>query len=197
MMDYDAQPRVSNGWLVLIVAVCLLGLTAVFSLNRPASAATTIVGTLNGEPFTREAFEAEIRFGDLRSALANQPATPINKPALLNRMIGDVLILQVAHSTGIRTSDAAIDQELVGILERFGKSEAEMREALAAYDLTWQDFRQSVGDYMTLITFIEERLLADVPPDQQQAFLQDWMGNLLSSASIDFDEAFIAEVSTP
>jgi hypothetical protein len=198
MIDYDSQPRVRSGWLVLIVAVCLLGITAVLAaFTQRAEPATTIVGTLNGEPFTREAFEAEIRFGDLRSALANQPATPVNKPALLNRMVGDALILQVARSTGTTISDAAIDQELVGILESFGKSETEMREALAAHDLTWQDFRRSVGDYMTLITFFEDKLLVDVPPEQQQTFLQNWMGTLLGSAAIDFDEAFINEISAP
>lgn len=198
MIDYDSQPRVRSGWLVLIVAVCLLGITAVLAaFTQRAETATTVVGTLNGEPFTREAFEAEIRFGDLRSALANQPAAPVNKPALLNRMVGDALILQVARSTGTTISDAAIDQELVGILESFGKSETEMREALAAQDLTWQDFRRSVGDYMTLIAFFEDKLLADVPPDQQQTFLQNWMGTLLGSAVIDFDEAFINEISTP
>ncbi|MCB9430626.1 MAG: SurA N-terminal domain-containing protein [Ardenticatenaceae bacterium] len=197
MMENDSQPRVGSGWLALVVALCLLGLTAVFSLNRPTSTATNIVGTLNGQPFTREAFENELRFADLRATLANQAPQPVNKVALLNRMVGDALILQVARNSGSNTPSDAIDQEVASIISQFGLSEAEMRQQLAAHGLTWQDFHGSVGDYMTLISFLEEKLLADVPPDQQQDFLQNWMGTLLSSASIDFDEAFITEISSP
>lgn len=195
MMDYQLQPRVHRGWLVLAVGVCLLGLTAVFSLNR--SPATTVVGTLNGEPFTREAFETELRFADLRATLANQPLQSVNKVALLNRMVGDALILQVAHSSGVHTPTEIVDSELAAIVGQFGLTEAEMRQQLAAHGLAWQDFHQSVGNYMTLITFIEDKLMADVPPEEQQAFLQTWMGTIMNNATIDFDEAFLAEISTP
>lgn len=195
MMDYQLQPRVHRGWLVLVVGVCLLGLTAVFSLNRPPT--TTIVGTLNGEPFTREAFETELRFADLRATLANQPLQSVNKVALLNRMVGDALILQVAHSSGVHTPTEVVDSELAAIVGQFGLTEAEMRQQLAAHGLAWQDFHQSVGNYMTLITFIEDKLMADVPPEEQQAFLQTWMGTIMNNATIDFDEAFLAEISTP
>ena len=195
MMENDAQPRVGSGWLALVVALCLLGLTAVFSLNRSTSA-TTVVGTLNGEPFTREAFENELRFSDLRATLANQVPQPVNKVALLNRMVGDALILQVAHNAGVNTLDSEVDSELTAIVSQFGLSEAEMRQQLADHGLTWDDFRRSVGNYMTIITFLEEGLLASVPPEQQQVFMQNWMGELLSNASIDFDEAFIMEIST-
>lgn len=197
MIENDAQPRVSNGWLVLIVAVCLLGLTAVFSLNRPTSAAATVVGTLNGEPFTREAFENELRFADLRATLANVPPQPVNKIALLNRMVGDALILQAARSAGISTPDSETDSELAAIISQFGLSEADMRQQLTDHGLTWEDFHRSVSNYITILTFMENGVLATVPPEQQQAFMQEWMGNLLSNASIDFDEAFITEISSP
>ena len=119
------------------------------------------------------------------------------EPALiLNRLIGDILLLQGAARAGIIIPAAVTENEIDAILARQGQTRREMAQLLARHDVSWSDFRTSVADYLRLSRFIEGPLLAATAGGQRQEALQTWLAGQYNVATLQFDPAFLDAVNT-
>ncbi len=163
-------------------------LPAVFSRGE-------VVGTVDGKELTRERFEEEVRLSEVKYELTDQPDREVNRPELLNRMIGDYLLIHGAEEAGVRVEDSEVEGEIDSILGRFQISREEMDRVLSDHMLRWQVFENSVWEYLMLNRYIDEVLLEDIPLNEQEAHLEAWMAERYSRAELEFDQAFLDEVN--
>ncbi len=70
-----------------------------------------------------------------------------------------------------------------------------MSDLLAAHGLKWFVFEGSVRDYVTLNRFMEEVLLADVPPRERKEWMASWLGEQYENADLDFEDSFLDTVN--
>ena len=69
---------------------------------------------------------------------------------LLDKLISDRLQLQIAERTGLRISDAQLDQTIVEIAKKRNKSLTEMRADLEATGINYKAFVNNVRDELTI-----------------------------------------------
>lgn len=99
---------------------------------------------VNGEPISVEAFNRELaRFEAGRAALGYEVSDEGGyRQQVLNQMIEDVLVRQLAASQGITVSDDQVDAEINGMVTEYGDEYVE--NWLSANGLTREEFREKI-----------------------------------------------------
>lgn len=117
-----------------------------------------VVAIVNREVIT--ASELARRERELLSSLKRQGVKPPSADALreqvLDRMITDRAMLQLARETGVRVDDASLDRAITRIAEQNGLSVSGLRNQLEADGIPFSRFRQDIRDEITL-TRLRER----------------------------------------
>ena len=117
-----------------------------------------VVAIVNREVIT--ASELLRRQRELVLSLKRQGITPPSSDALreqvLDRMITDRAMLQLARETGIRVDDATLDRAIGRIAEQNGLSISGLRNQLEAEGIPFSRFRQDIRDEIA-ITRLRER----------------------------------------
>ncbi len=117
-----------------------------------------VVAIVNREVIT--ASELSRRERELLLSLKRQGVTPPSAESLreqvLDRMITDRAMLQLARETGIRVDDATLDRAIARIAEQNGLSVSALRNQLEAEGIAFSKFRQDIRDEITL-TRLRER----------------------------------------
>lgn len=190
----------AKGWLPgIALAIILAVLTATIQIDnaewRVRIHSNQIVGTINGENLTRGDFETEIALEEVKIDLRNQDNKTVNKAELLNRIIGDVLILQAASKAGIEVNQDEVNQETTTILRRLDMTRNEFEDLLSDHAIRWMAFEQSVEDYLTIFHYVNDGLMVNIPFGDRESYLQNWISGQYSQAEIDFEQAFLDEVN--
>jgi parvulin-like peptidyl-prolyl isomerase len=131
----------------------------------------------------------------VKYALVGQPERDVDEATLLNRIIGDVLVLQAAAEAGVSVDREEVQAEIDAILKRMDVSEEEMTVVLDDHELSWADFEISVREYLVIGRFQNAVLLADKAPDERQDSLRNWMSEQYSAADMIFNQDFLDEVN--
>jgi parvulin-like peptidyl-prolyl isomerase len=181
---------------VIIFLLAAVVLVTLVIIALPKSADAQVIGHVNQQPVTLERFEEEILLQQVRDRLANRPETEVNSAELLNRMIGDLLLLQEASKAEVTVEQEEVESEVEAVLSRVNTSRSQMSQLLADQGLDWDVFERSILEYMTLRRFQEEVLLVEVSAAERGAVLQNWMSETYSQAEIDFDPEFLQEVNS-
>ena len=117
-----------------------------------------VVAVVNREIIT--ASELARREKQFLINLRRQGATPPNMAQLreqvLERMITDRAMLQMARETGIRVDDVTLDRSIFRIAEQNGLSVSGLRNQLESEGIAFATFRQDIRDEITL-TRLRER----------------------------------------
>jgi peptidyl-prolyl cis-trans isomerase SurA len=117
-----------------------------------------VVAIVNREVIT--ASELVRREKELVLSLKRQGISPPSPQALreqvLDRMITDRAMLQLARETGIRVDDLTLDRAIGRIAEQNGLSLTSLRNQLEAEGIAFSKFRQDIRDEITL-TRLRER----------------------------------------
>ncbi len=198
----DTGQMTRRRWLpaLLIAVIFAAALLAIYRFSGSRIFAEfgdrEVVGTVEGVVITRERFEEEVRLSEVKYELNNQPDREVNRPELLNRMIGDYLLIHGANEAGIQVEDREVQGEIDSILGRFGVTRAEMDRVLSEHTLRWRVFENSVWEYLMLTHFVDDVLLKDVPFGEREARLEAWMATRYNEAELDFDQAFLDEVNS-
>jgi hypothetical protein len=189
--DHKRKLSMSRIRLSTLLLLSVLLLTPAIAAQSTAS---PVVATINGQPITREQFEAEVRLKEMKSALAHRPNRSVDRAELLNRIISDTLMLQAAKSNDLFPDPLLVNEEMGRILGRFQLSRDEMALLLAGYDLAWADFERSVWEYVKISRFMTGTLLADVSQGKQ-AYLDAWISKQYEEAELSFDQSFLTAVN--
>lgn len=182
-----------RGFLILAIAVTLFGLILVIIFREENT--DSFVTAVNGQTMTRDQFEAETALQELKNELTGRDQT-IDKPALLNRMIGDMLLLEAAATSGVDAPDTETQAEIDLILARFGVTRDQMTIQLIDHGLTWSQFENSVHDYLTITHYVNEQILAEVAIADRREALDEWMAAQYQAADMQFDQDFLDSINS-
>lgn len=137
---------------------------------RPPVAADFIVAVVNSEPVTNH--EVRVRLARIEQQLAQQ-GTPVPPRAelarqVLERLISERAQLQFARETGIKVSDAQVDQAEQNVARQNQITVAELRQRLAAEGLALASFRDDLRNQLTLQRLRERELESRVSVTEQE-----------------------------
>ena len=133
------------------------------SATDPADVVAAIV---NGEPISREAFEAERARRTVGMSL--EPATQsAYDDMILDGLIDQVLIDQYAAQNGISVPDAEIDAELAAQADIAAQNNQSLDEFIAAQLYTPAQYREAVRDVL-LWAKVSQAVVANVPTMSMQ-----------------------------
>lgn len=203
----DDGLRVTSGAVLLrarfvrMASIGLLGLIVVSGLILLAREALgsnpqePILGTVNGEPITAERFEHEIRLQQLRNDLSGHPGLAVDQARVLNRLVGDFLMLQAAAEQQVTVSRMEVEAETADLLRRTNKTREQFEALLADHQLAWEDLNRSIHEYLAILRFQNEILLKDVPAQGRAAAFDEWITDRYAAADIRFDQQFLDEVN--
>ena len=198
MISDETEKRASpkRQWWLLIAALgaVLGGFIAVSRRAAPDAIPTQVVATINETQITLAEFEAEVQLQAVKNELTGRDRK-VEKPALFNRMIGDILLLQAANEAGVNASPDMIEAEIDAILGRYDTSREEMTALLEQHGLSWAIFEESIHQYLTMSQYIDDDLLADVAAGERKAFLDNWMSEQYEEASLSFDQSFLDSIN--
>jgi len=186
----------TSRWLLLVLAAILVGTVTFVAYRQVNGRQNSVIASINGQEITLNQFEDEVELSRLKRELANRPESPVNRPELMNRMIGDVLLLQAAESAGVQVEDTAVQAEIDAILNRLSLTREEMARQLEHHDLGWAVFEGSVRDYLVLSKFVDDSLLANVAPGERKQHLDSWMSEQYRSADMTFDQDFLDSINS-
>ncbi len=185
-------------WIVALVLVTVLtAVTAAVAVLNPLEARSqsfTPVGNVNEQVITLEGFETEIRLAQLRFGSLGQNPDDIDKTALLTRIVLETLILQSAEEAGVRVGGDDLSGQIDIILVEFNVTRPELVERLQDLSLTWEEFENSVIQFLTIRQFVDEELLSTIPPNQQEVYLRVWAADRILSSDISFDPQFLDSI---
>jgi hypothetical protein len=184
------------GALLSMVLILLTGLIFLTQEPRQIDTPSSIVAvTINGQPVFLGDFEKQVRLQEFRIDLSDQPGLFVDREALLNRLIIDILILQAADGEGIEVDSSRVQDEIISILEVQDSSREEFSELLASHDLSWTFFEKSVEEFLIQTDYVVEVIWEDTPANERQAKLLNWVTDQFGFAEIDFDQEFLDGLS--
>ena len=192
IVEEKSDRRLSVMVLLLIAATAAI----VIYTALPERADAQIIGHINQQPVTLERFEAEVRLQQVKDRLSNRFEQEVSTAESLNRMIGDLLLLQGAERADVAVEQVEVDSEVDSVLDRVNSSRPQMKRLLADNKLDWEVFERSIRDYLTLKRFQEDVLLTDVPVGERSAILRDWLSESYQQAEIEFDPEFLDTVNS-
>ena len=180
---------------IVLLLLTVLLITVGVALARPGQLPAGVAARIDGQELTREQYEVELRLKALKSELAGRRDVVVDQPALLNRIIGDMLVLATARQAGYAVEEARLAGEVGAILGRLRLTAADMEAALHEYDLTWEDYQRSVHDYLLLTRYIDEVILQDAPSTASKSSFDDWLAGRYAAAEMVFDAQFLDEIN--
>lgn len=125
--------------------------TATRSLDR-------IVAIVNDEAITETELETRTRVAlvQLRRQNINPPPANILRRQVLERMIVDRAMVQLARETGVRVDDATVNAAVARIAEQSGLNPQQFRERLDQQGISYPRFRADIRDDI-VITRLRDR----------------------------------------
>lgn len=134
--------------------------------SAPTDPAQVVVATVNGEPITRAAFDAERARRTVGMEL--EPATQeAFDEMVLQSLIDQVLIEQYAAQQGIVVAEEEIDAELAAQSQIAAQNNMSFDEFVSSQLYTMDEYREAIRD-MLLWNKVSEQVVANVPTTSMQ-----------------------------
>lgn len=196
-MTVNAQPAPANrSWRIILVLIAAIGIIlGIIWAGSTREKSMPFVAAVNDNTITLNQFEAEVALQEVKYELTGREQA-VDKPALLNRMIGDMLLLEAAGDSGVKALGAETQAEIDAILTRFNVSRAEMTERLSAHGLAWTQFEKSVQEYKIITRYVDDELLAELSLAEKKEALDAWMAAQYQAAELRFDQDFLDSINT-
>lgn len=184
------RPRTSSLIASLLLAASLLGTSVATAAPREID---RIVAVVNNAVITE--YELQTRVEQVLRQLAGQKITPpprtVLKKQLLERMITERALLQVAEDTNIRFDGAPLDRAIARIAQQNGLSPEAFRQALEAEGTNFAAFREQIRSEMTIARLKEREV------DNKVVVTDAEIDNFLANPALDAnqqDEYHIAHI---
>jgi len=160
--------------------------TATRSLDR-------IVAIVNDEAITETELETRTRVAllQLRRQNINPPPANILRRQVLERMIVDRAMIQLARETGVRVDDATVNAAVARIAEQSGLNPQQFRERLEQQGVSYPRFRADIRDDI-VITRLRDREIdsrIQISEGEIDNFLAEQAG--VSAGSVEYEIAQI------
>jgi len=154
--------------LILITACCMLVATGMAS--QPASAQQSeeidsIVALVDQDVILRSELDTAIEgiVERIRAQGGNLPPQDLLEKQVLERLVIRKLQVQRALQTGIRVSDAEIDQAVTALAQQNGLSVMQMRQVIESDGEDFAEFRRNIGEEL-MAERLRQRVVASMDP---------------------------------
>ncbi len=152
-------------------AFCMVCITLVTGLGTATAVAQSsekidsIVALVDDDVVLRSELDIAIRgiVDRIRAQGGDLPPQHLLEKQVLERLIMRELQLQRAFQTGIRISDADIDQGLMMLAEQNNLSLMQLRQVIEADGEDFSEFRQNIGEEM-MTERLRQRVVASMDP---------------------------------
>ncbi len=165
----------------LLLAAGLLGAMTATAAPREID---RIVAVVNNAVITE--FELNTRVEQVLRQLAAQKVTPPSratlKKQLLERMITESALMQIAEDTNIRFDGAPLDRAIARIAQQNGLSPDAFRKALEAEGTSFAAFREQIRSEMTIARLKEREV------DNKVVVTDAEIDNFLSNPALDANQ---------
>jgi len=138
-----------------------------------------ILATVNGEPVTMSELERLLFpvFKQAEQTYKGEELEAYKKEAqkqLLGQLIENKLVLQKAKKDGLAITEAAMEEELADIREKFGTMD-EFKKALEKEGLTLEQYKKDLTDQLTVRAIIEREVVpkAKVSPEEIEQYYSE------------------------
>ena len=149
-----------NKLLASLILLLVLGAPLAQAQLMPTEKLDGIVAVLDGDVILRSELDRQVATIKAQYASNPQQLPPIGEleRQVLDRMIVSKLQIAKADDTGIRISDAEIDQTLGQIAMQNRMDVDQLRQAITRQGLSWEQFRTNVHDE-SLIQKLRQRVV--------------------------------------
>jgi hypothetical protein len=153
-----------------------------------------IIANVNGEPITREMFNAEWLIPKVISEELGQVPLIIPKDELLNEMVNSILMAQSAQEAGFTVSDQEVQQDLALFLANLGTTQEEFETRLVENRITWSMLEKIVRRNLIVNKYQNDYVLSRVAESERQDVLNSWLNVLKEQSTIEFEPDFLDEI---
>jgi peptidyl-prolyl cis-trans isomerase C len=167
---YTQAKRSRWSWvLVAFLALALVGSSALAEEKQPPEGKVAVV---NGSVITRADFDREM--SRVRQRLFSMGKPPSDsqlakiKKEVLESLIGRELLYQESEKKGVIVDEAAVNEELSKLKERF-PSEAEFRSILSRANLSETAFKSELKHGMAIQQFIDKQFVQKITVSDEES----------------------------
>jgi peptidyl-prolyl cis-trans isomerase SurA len=149
----------------LFSALLLTGLTSLPLQAQQSQEIDSIVALVDEDVIMRSELDTAIKgiVDRIRATGGNMPPESLLEKQVLERLIIRKLQLQRALQTGIRVSDADIDQAVTGLAQQNGISVMQMRQVIESDGEDFAEFRRNIGEEI-LAERLRQRIASSMDP---------------------------------
>lgn len=150
---------------LLVVPALVLGVHAASVPAQGVQAIDSIVALVEEDVILRSELDSAIQsiIDRIRAQGGGLPPQNLIEKQVLERLVLRKLQVQRALRTGIRVSDADIDQAMVSLAQQNGLTISELRQAIEADGEDYAEFRVSVGEEI-LTERLRQRVINSMDP---------------------------------
>lgn len=129
-----------------------------------------IVAVVNDGVIVQSELDSQINLllAELQSRGANIPDRTVLEEQVLDQLILERLQMQRAESLGIEVDEATLTEALTNIAARNGMSLMQLREALEANDLSFEEFREDTRRQILTSRLQQEEVVKEVQVSDQE-----------------------------
>jgi peptidyl-prolyl cis-trans isomerase SurA len=160
------QTRRFRAFLFALLATALLAPAAVFAQSKQTAVPIdSIVALVDEDIILRSELDIAVQGIVDRIRASGDAMPPMNllESQVLERLIMRELQVQRALMTGIRISDADIDQALVNLAQQNGMTMQQMRQVIEADGEDFAEFRRNIGDEL-MSERLRQRIVNSMDP---------------------------------
>ncbi len=152
--------------LILLAIIWLTSATAAAQV-QPLDA---IVAVVNDDVIVQSELDSQIDLlvTELQSRGANIPDRTVLEEQVLDQLILEHLQMQRAENLGIEVDEATLTEALTNIAARNGMSLMQLREALEANDLSFEEFREDTRRQILTSRLQQEEVVKEVQVSDQE-----------------------------
>lgn len=158
-----------------------------------------IVATVNGEPVTLSELERILhpvytRYDQVFEGEELEQYRVRARHELLEQLIENKLILQKAKSEGISLTEAALEEELAEVKDKFGSME-EFERALKREGLDLKRYKNELKDQLIVRAMIEREVApkAKVRPQEVEAYYKDHQEEFLAPEEVHIQHILVKD----
>lgn len=158
-----------------------------------------VVATVNGEPVTLSELERILQpvykqFEQIYKGEELEEAKKRARHELLEQLIENKIILQKAKEDGVTITEAAMEEELADIKDKFGSME-EFQGALEKEGLTLEQYKKDLTEQLTIRAMMEREVVskAKVSPEEVEEYYNKHKDEFMSPEMVHIGHILIKD----
>ncbi len=168
----------------LVLAACQMPGISANATSTPPAAPPGIVAYIGASPVTVAQWEQARAYAEATLRLLGEPGAELDEAAVLESFVEDVLIVRESDAAKFQIAIEVVDGEENHMLSVAGQSQDALDVILHEVGLTRTGWRTELHRAVLAATYLEDVVLAEVPPGQRSQQRAEWLANLKQTQAV-------------